>query len=107
LDEAQAGIKIAERNISSLRHADYTPLKAESEELKDILMKVKVETERVGLKLNIHKMKIMASSPVTSRQADAETIETVIDFIFLGYKITAMVTATMKLKEACSLEEKL
>ena len=108
LDEAQCGIKTAKRNNNNLRYADDITLKAESEEeQKRLLMKVKGETEKVGLKLNIHKMKIMASSPITSRQANAETIETVIDFIFLGYKITAMVTETMKLKEACSLEEKL
>ena len=90
LEEAQAGIKIAGRNINNLRYADDTTLVAESEEeLKSLLMKVKVESEKVGLKLNIHKMKIMASSPITSRQANAETIETVIDFIFLGSKITA------------------
>ena len=82
LDEAQAGIKIARRNISNLRHADDTTLLAESEELKSVLMKVKEESEKVGLKLNIQKTKIMASGPITSRQIDGETMETVTDFIF-------------------------
>ena len=108
LDGAQAGIKIARRNINNLRYADDSTLVAESEEeLRSLLMKVKEKNAKVGFKFTIQKMKIMASSPITSRQANAETIETVIDFIFLGYKITAMVTETMKLKEACSLEEKL
>ena len=90
LDEAQAGIKIAGRNISNLRYADYTTLIAESEEeLKNLLMKVKEEREKVGLKLNIKKTKIMASSPITSWQIDEETMETVTDFIFGGSKITA------------------
>ena len=90
LDEAQAGIKIARRNISTLRYADDTTLMAESEEeLKSLLMKVKVESEKVGLKLNIQKMKIMASGPITSWETDGETVETVRDFIFLGSKITA------------------
>ena len=89
LDEAQAGIKIAGRNIKNLRYADDTTLLAESEELKSLLMKVKEESEKVGLKLNIQKTKIMASSPITSWQADGETVETVGDFIFLGSKITA------------------
>src|SRR5574337_873717 len=90
LEEAQAGIKIARRNISNLRYADDTTLMAESEEeLKNLLMKVKVESEKVGLKLNIQKMKIMASSPFTSWEVDGETVETVSDFIFLGSKITA------------------
>ena len=90
MDEAQAGIKIAGRNISNLRYADYTTLIAESEEeLKNLLMKVKEEREKVGLKLNIKKTKIMASSPITSWQIDEETMETVTDFIFLGSKITA------------------
>ena len=90
LEEAQAGIKIARRNISNLRYADDTTLLAESEEeLKSLLMKVKEESERVGLKLNIQKMKIMASSPITTWQIDGETMETVTDFIFLGSKITA------------------
>ena len=89
LEEAQAGIKIAGRNISNLRYADDTILMAESEELKSLLMKVKEESEKVGLKLNIQKTKIMASSPTISWQIDGETMETVRDFIFLGSKITA------------------
>ena len=90
LDEAQAGIKIAERNINNLRYADDTTLMAESEEeLKSLLMKVKEESEKVGLKLNIQKMKIMASSPIASWEIDGEIVETVSDFIFLGSKITA------------------
>ena len=89
LEEAQAGIKIARRNINNLRYADDTTLIAESEELKSLLMKVKEESGKGGLKLNIQKVKIMASSPITSRQIDGETMETVADFIFLGSKITA------------------
>ena len=90
LDEAQAGIKIAGRKINNLRYADDTAFMAESEEkLKSLLMTVKVESEKVGLKLNIQKMKIMASSPITSWEIDGETVETVSDFIFLGSKITA------------------
>ena len=89
LEEAQAGIKIAGRNINNLRYADDTTLMAGSEELKSLLMKVKEESEKVGLKLNIQKTKIMASSPITSWQIDGETVETVADFIFLGSKITA------------------
>ena len=90
LDEAQAGIKIALRNINNLRYADDTPLMSESEdELKSLLMKVKEESEKVGLKLNIQKTKIMASGPITPWQIDGETVETVSDFIFLGSKITA------------------
>ena len=90
LEEAQAGIKNARRNINNLRYADDTTLMAESEEeLKSLLMKVKVESEKVGLKLNIQKTKIMASGPITSWQIDGETMETVIDFVFLGSKITA------------------
>ena len=89
LDEAQAGIKIAGRNINNLRYADDTTLMAESEELKSLLMKVKQESEKPGLKLNIQKTKIMASSPITSREIDGETVETVSDFIFLGSQITA------------------
>ena len=89
LDEAQAGMKIARRNISNLRYADDTTLMRESEELKSLLMKVKEESEEVGLKLNIQKMKIMASGPITSWQIDRETMETVTDFIFWGSKITA------------------
>ena len=90
LEEAQAGIKIARRNINKLRYADDTTLMAESEEkLKSLLMKVKVESEKVGLKLSIQKMKILASGPITSWEIDGETVETVSDFIFLGFKITA------------------
>ena len=89
LDEAQAGIKISRRNINNLRYADDTTLMAESEELKSLLMKVKEESEKVGLKLNIQKTKTMASSPITSWQIDEETMETVRNFIFLGSKITA------------------
>ena len=88
MDESQAGIKIAGRNINNLRYADDTIFRAESEELKSLLMKVKEESEKVGLKLNIQKTKIMASCPITSWQTDGETIETVADFIFLGSKIT-------------------
>ena len=106
LDEAQAGIKIARRNINNVRYADDTTLMAESEEeLKSLLMKE--ESEKVGLKLNIQKMKIMASSPITSWQIDGETMETVRDFILGPPKSLQMVTATMKLKDACSLEERL
>ena len=89
LDETQAGIKISRRNSNNLRYADDTTLMAESEELKSLLMKVKEEREKAGLKLNIQKTKIMASNPITSWQIDGETIETVPDFIFLGSKITA------------------
>ena len=89
LDEAQAGIKIAGRNISNLRYTDDSTLMAENEELKSLLMKVKEESEKVGFKLNIQKTKVMASSPVTSWQIDGERVETVADFIFLGSKITA------------------
>jgi len=107
LDEAQAGIKIAGRNTNNLRYADDTTIMAESEEeLKSLLMKVKEESEKVGLKLNIQKTKIMASVPITSRKIDGETMETVTDFILGGSKITQMVTAAMKLKDALSLEEK-
>ena len=108
LDEAQAGIKIAGRNINNLRHADDTILMAESKkELKSLLMKMKEESEKVGLKLNIQKTKIMASDPITSWQIDGETVETAADFILGGSKITEMVTEAMKLKDASSLEEKL
>ena len=107
LDEAQVGIKIARRNINNLRYADDTTLMAESKELKSLLMKVKEESEKVGLKLYIQKTKIMASSPITSQQIDGETMETVTDFILGGPKITADGDCTMKLKDACSLEEKL
>ena len=106
LDEAQAGIKIAGRNINNLRYADDTTLMAESEELKSLLMKVKEESEKVGLKLNIHKTRIMASSPITSWQIDGETVET--ETLFLGApKSLQLVTAAMKLKDAYSLEGKL
>ena len=109
LDEAQAGIKIAGRNINNLRYADDTTLVAESEEeLKSLLMKVKEESEKVGLKLNIQKTKIMASGPITLCQIDGVTVETVTDFIFGGApKSLQMLTAAMKLNDACSLEEKL
>ena len=108
LEEAQAGIKIARRNINNLRYADDTTLMAESEEeLKSLLMKVKVESEKVGLKLNIQKMKIMASSPITSWEIDGETVETVSDFVFWAPKSLQMVTAAMKLKDTYSLEGKL
>ena len=109
LDEVQAGIKIARRNINNLRCADDTTLMAESEdELKNLMMKVKEESEKVGLKLNIQKTKIMASGPIISWQIDAETVETVTDFIWGGGapKSLQMVTAAMKLKDACSVEEK-
>ena len=106
MDEAQAGIKTARRNINNVRYADDTTLMSESErELKSLLTKVKVESEKVGLKLNIQKTKIMASGAITSWQIDGETVT---DFILGGSKITADgLTAAMKLKDACSLEEKL
>ena len=104
LDEAQAGIKIARRNMNNLRYADDTTLMAESEELKNLLVKVKEESEKVGLKFNIQRTKIMASSPITSWQIDGETMETVRDFIFLAPKSLQTVTAAMKQKEDCSLE---
>ena len=108
LEEAQAGIKIAGRNINNLRYADDTTLTAESEEeLKSLLMKVKEESGKVGLKLNIQKMKIMASSPITSWEIDGETVETVSDFILGAPKSLQMVIAAMKLKDNYSLEEKL
>ena len=108
LDEAQAGIKIAGRNINNLRYADDTTLMAESEEeLKSLLIKVKEESEKVGLKLNIQKTKIMASHPITSWKIDGETVEIVADFIFLGPKSLQIVIAAMKLKDAYSLERKL
>ena len=101
LDEAQAGVKIARRNINNLRYADDTTIMAESEEeLKSLLMKVKEESEKVGLKLNIQKTKIMASGPVTSWQKDKETVETVTDFIFGGPKLLQMMIAAMKFKDA-------
>ena len=105
LEEAQAGIKIAGRNINNHRYADDTTLMAETEEeLKSLLMKVKEESEKVGLKLNIQKMKIMASGPITSREIDGETVS---DFNFWPLKSLQMVTAAMKLKDAFSLEGKL
>ena len=108
LEETQAGIKIARRNINHLRYADDTTLMAESEEeFKSLLMKVKEESEKVGLKLNIQKMKIMASGPITSWEIDGETVETESDFILGAPKSLQMVTAAMKLKDAYSLEEKL
>ena len=108
LDEAQAGIKIAGRNINNLRYADDTTLMAESEELKSLLMKVKEESEKVGLKLNIQKTKLMASGPITSWEIDGETVETVSDFILGGApKSLQIVIAAMKLKDAYSLEGKL
>ena len=107
LEEAQVGIKIAGRNINNFIYADDTTLMAESEELKSLLMKVKGESEKVGLKLNIQKITIMTSCPITSWQIDGETVETVTDFMFLGSKITEDGTAAMKLRGACSLEEKL
>jgi len=108
LDEAQAGIKIAGRNINNLRYADDTTLMAESEEeLKRLLMKVKKESEKVGLKLNIQKTKIMASGPITSWQIDGETVETWLTLFFWAPKSLQMVTAAKKLKDTCSLEGKL
>ena len=108
LEETQAGIKIAERNINNLRYADDTTLVAESdEELKSLLMKGKEESEKVGLKLNIQKTKIMASSPITSWQIDGETVNTVTDFIFLGSKITADGDCVHNIKRRLLLEEKL
>ena len=108
LDEAKAGIKIAGINFNKLKYADDTTLMAESEEeLKSLLMKVKVESEKVGLKINIQKMKIMASGPITSWEMYGETVETVSDFIFWAPKSLQVVTAAMKLKDAYSLEGKL
>ena len=107
LDEAQAGIKITRRNINNLRYADDITLMAESKELENLLMKVKEKSEKVGLKLNIQKTKIMASGPFASWQIDGETVETVSDFIFLAPKSLQMVTAAMKLKDTYSLEGKL
>ena len=108
LDEAQAGIKIVGRNSNNPRYADDTTLMAESEEeLKSLLKKVKEESEKVGLKLNIQKTKIMASGPITSWQTDGETMETVADFIFFGSKITADNNCSHEIKDTCSLEEKL
>ena len=108
LEEAQAGIKIDRRNINNLRYADDTTLMAESEEeLKSLLMKVKEESEKVGIKFKIQKTKIMASGPITSWEIDGETVETVTDFIFWVLKSLQMVIAAMKFKDACSLEGKL
>ena len=107
LDEVQAGIKTAGRNINNLRYADDTTLMAESEELKSLLMKVKEESEKAGLKLNIQKTKIMASGPITSQQIDGETMETVSDFIFLGYKITVDSDCSNEIKRRLFLEIKL
>ena len=107
LDEAQARIKTARRNINNLRYADDTTFMTESEELKSLLMKVKEKSEKFGLKLNIQKTKITASSPITSWQIDGETVEIVTDFILGAPKSMPMVTAAMKLKDTCSLEEKL
>jgi len=108
LDEAQAGIKIARRNINNLRYTDDTTLVAESEEeLKSLLMKVKEGSEKVGLKLNVQKTKIMASGPITSWRIDGETVETVSDFIFWPPQSLQMVTTALKFKDVCSLEEKL
>ena len=108
LDEAQAGIQIARRNTNSLRYADDTTLMAESKEkLKSLLMTVKVESEKVGLKLNIQKTKIMVSGPISSWQIDGETVETGQTLFLWAPKSLQMVTAAMKLKDTCSLEEKL
>ena len=108
LDEAQAGVKIARRNINNLRYADVTTLMGESKEaLKSLLMKVEEESEKVGLKLNIPKTKIMASGPITSWEIDGETVETVADLYLGAPKSLQMVTAAMKLKDAYSLEGKL
>ena len=104
MDEAQAGIKITGRNINNLRYADDTTLMAESEELKSLLMKVKEESEKFGLKLNVQKTKIMASGPITPWQIDGEIVT---DFILGGSKITADGDCSMELEDACSLEEKL
>ena len=108
VDETQARIKIAMRNINNLRYADDTTVMAESEEeLKNLLMKVKEESEKASLKLNIQKTKIMVSGPITSWQIDGETMETVTDFTFLGSKITANSDCSHEIKQHCSLEEKL
>ena len=108
LEEAQAGIKIARRNINNLRYPDDTTFMAESEELKSLLIKVKEESEKIVLKLSIQKTKIMVSSPITSWEIDGETVETVADFIFLGSrKSLQMAIAAMKFKDAYSLEGKL
>ena len=107
LDEAQAGIKISRRNINNLKYADDTTLMAENKELKSFLMQVKEESERDGLKLNIQETKIMASGPITSWRKGGETMQSVADFILGALKSLQIVTAAMKLKDACSLEEKL
>ena len=108
LQEAQAGIKIAKRNTNNLIYVDDTNLMAESKEaLKSLLMKVKEESEKAGLKLNIQKTKIMASGPITSWQIDGETMETVTDFIFLGSKVTAEGDCSHEWKDACSIGQKL
>ena len=108
LNEAQAGIKIPGRNVNNFRYADDTTLMVESKgELKSLLTKVKEESEKVGLKFNIQKTKIMASSPITSWQIDGETVETVADFVFWVPKSLQMMTAAMKLKDTCSLEGRL
>ena len=108
LDEAQAGIKIAGRNINNLRYADdISPMAEREEELKSLLMKMKEESDKVGLKLNIQKTKIMASGPITSWRIDGEITETVRGFIFLGSRITADGDCSHEIKDACSLEEKL
>ena len=106
LEETQAGIKIARRNINNLRYADETTLMTENEELKSLLMKVKEKSEKVGLKLNIQKTKIMASGPITSWQIDGETVETVADFIFLGSKITADCDCSHEIKRRLPLGRK-
>ena len=107
LVEAQTGIKITGRNINNLRYADDTTLMAENKELKSLLMNVKEESEKVDLKFNILKTKIMASGPITSWQIDGETVQTVTDFIFRAPKSLQMVTTAMKLKDTCPLEENL
>ena len=107
LDDAQDGIKIARRNINNLRYLDDNTLMAESEELKSLLMKVKEESEKVGLKLNIQKTKIMAAGPITSWEIEGETVKIVADFIFWAPNSLQMVTAAMKSKDAYSLEGKL
>ena len=105
-DEAQAGIKIAGRNLNNLRYADYTTLTAESEELKSLLMRAKEESEKFGLKVNIQKTKIMASGPITSLQINGETMETVTDFIFLGSKVTADGDCSHEIKRCLLLGRK-
>ena len=107
LEETQAGIKIAGRNINNFRYADDTTLMTEREELKSLLMKMKQESEKAGLKLNIQKAKIMVSSPISLWKKNGETMETLRDFTFLDSKIIADLTAAMKLKDSCSLEGKL